>query len=364
MPTKDLHDEKPFDQATITKLEIFENYLTEWLPTFIFTKAIKKVYICDFFAGPGEDIIGIKGSPLRILDVIKKFEKEIKSNNRFEINIILNEKIKKKYDRLAGCVQEKLSSLNSIRDQIVVDIYNLDFEELFKKIKDDILQGPNLFFFDQNGVKYFNIDFINELETFRLTDYLFFLSSAYFIRFPFKNLFPDLNLDKDNIRTKDIHREIVETFRKKLPENSRTLLYHFSIKKEKNIYGLVFGSTHILAVEKFLTVAWDKNKINGEANFDIDSDMDTQLDLFTGQPKITKLAKFEKELEAFIIQKKIVTNKDIFLFTLEKGFIPKHVNAILKKLKESKHIDHFSYPKIGYNQIYNKMEEVVFRYIK
>ena len=35
MPIKDLHYEKPFDTATITKLEIFESYLTEWLGTFI-----------------------------------------------------------------------------------------------------------------------------------------------------------------------------------------------------------------------------------------------------------------------------------------------------------------------------------------
>lgn len=34
MGTKNLHD-KAFDDTTITKLEIFENYTKEWLPTFI-----------------------------------------------------------------------------------------------------------------------------------------------------------------------------------------------------------------------------------------------------------------------------------------------------------------------------------------
>jgi len=34
MASKDLHDEA-FDEATITKLEIFEKYLEAWLPTFI-----------------------------------------------------------------------------------------------------------------------------------------------------------------------------------------------------------------------------------------------------------------------------------------------------------------------------------------
>lgn len=68
-----------------------------------------------------------------------------------------------------------------------------------------------------------------------------------------------------------------------LPKDSKTKLYHFSIKKNRNIFGLVFGATHLFAVEKFLKVAWNENKTNGEANFDIDRDLDTQLDLFSGQ---------------------------------------------------------------------------------
>ena len=38
MPTRNLHDH-PFDEETILKLEIFEDYLKEWLPTFVMSHA-------------------------------------------------------------------------------------------------------------------------------------------------------------------------------------------------------------------------------------------------------------------------------------------------------------------------------------
>ncbi|CCK81267.1 three-Cys-motif partner protein TcmP [Desulfobacula toluolica] len=364
MPIKDLHDEKPFDSATITKLEIFENYLTEWLPTFIYSKNNNELNICDFFAGPGEDIMGMPGSPLRILEVLKKFETDIKQQ-KIKINLILNEQKKWKHDVLIKNIMDKTTSFNNeFQKRIKIHFFKEDFQNLFPRIKNNIINGPNLLFFDQNGVKHITLNLINELESFHQTDYLFFISSAFFKRFTFENIFPDLKFNKDDVKSKDIHRTIVEQFRTLLPQDSKTRLYHFSIKKNKNIHGLVFGSKHLLAVQKFLTVAWNKNKINGEANFDIDEDLDKQLDLFSRKPKITKLQKFEHNLNLFIKEKKVFTNQDIFHYTLEKGFTPKHATAVLKKLKNSNHIEHFSYAKIGYNQIYKYNEIITFRYIK
>lgn len=363
MPVQDLHDKKPFDSATITKLEIFENYLTEWLPTFLYNKNIKSLNICDFFAGPGKDITGIPGSPLRILEVLKKFEKDIRKT-KIEINLILNEKEQWKYESLEKNVNNKRSSFNNeLQNFIKLHFFKKDFQILFPKIKNQIINGPNLLFFDQNGVKHITLELIKELETFKQTDYLFFISSAFFIRFPFENIFPDLNLDKNKIKSTDIHRTIVDKFRELLPQDSETRLYPFSIKKKGNVHGLVFGSKHLLAVEKFLNVAWKENKINGEANFDINEDQNIQLDLFSSTPKATKLKKFEIDLKYFIKNKKAFTNKEILHYTLDKGFIPKHAKDVLINLR-GKHLKHFSYAKIGYKQIYKNNEIVTFEYIK
>jgi hypothetical protein len=38
------------------------------------------------------------------------------------------------------------------------------------------------------------------------------------------------------------------------------------------VNGLIFGSSHPLGMDKFLQVAWNKDVINGEADFDINRD--------------------------------------------------------------------------------------------
>lgn len=64
MASSKFHDE-PFDADTVTKLEIFETYLEEWLPVFIQTPSRHGIHVYDFFAGPGTDSEGTPGSPLR-----------------------------------------------------------------------------------------------------------------------------------------------------------------------------------------------------------------------------------------------------------------------------------------------------------
>ena len=62
MPIRNLH-RKPFDQATREKLELYREYLREWLPVFINGSSVDILQIFDFFAGPGFDVDGNPGSP-------------------------------------------------------------------------------------------------------------------------------------------------------------------------------------------------------------------------------------------------------------------------------------------------------------
>ncbi|KKK85629.1 hypothetical protein LCGC14_2771360, partial [marine sediment metagenome] len=59
----DFHN-KPFDDETILKLEIFRGYTREWLPVFLSKRTFSSVNIFDYFAGPGKDSHGQEGSPL------------------------------------------------------------------------------------------------------------------------------------------------------------------------------------------------------------------------------------------------------------------------------------------------------------
>lgn len=73
MPRQDIN-EKPFDEGTLTKLEIFQLYVREWLPVFLAREKIvwPQVHLFDFFCGSGTDSKGVAGSPLRILEELAK----------------------------------------------------------------------------------------------------------------------------------------------------------------------------------------------------------------------------------------------------------------------------------------------------
>ena len=51
MAFRNLH-QKPFDEGTRDKLELYRDYFCEWLPVFINGSAVDNVQVFDFFTGP------------------------------------------------------------------------------------------------------------------------------------------------------------------------------------------------------------------------------------------------------------------------------------------------------------------------
>jgi hypothetical protein len=93
MPVRNLH-QKPFDEGTRDKLELYRHYLREWLPVFINVSSVDILQIFDFFAGPGFDMDGIPGSSAITCEEIRnamiqtgkqrlKIIKEFLRNTRF-----------------------------------------------------------------------------------------------------------------------------------------------------------------------------------------------------------------------------------------------------------------------------------------
>ena len=359
MPVIDLHASK-FDEGTLAKLELFQDYLKEWLPVFIHTPNHSAINIIDFFAGSGADVAGNAGSPIRILEVIEKFTDSLIQKS-LKINIILNEYNLAKLNKLKELSVEKLNSNNFLSQSVTIKYENEDFKILFKKIAPRIKFDSNLIFIDQNGIKQVSPSILSILESFTRTDFLFFISSSYFLRFDFKDHHPDIKNCIEISKPANIHRQVAKYFQSKLPEASITRLYPFTIKKSSGYYGVVFGSKNSLAIEKFLNICWKKNEKNGEANFDIDEEFKLRQPSLFGPKKITKVQQFSKTLQNYLERKGEVTNKDILEFTLTRGFAPKQASQALKEMRDKKLIEHFSYPKIGYDQVYNKKEIVIFK---
>ncbi len=241
MAYKDLHD-SPFDETTIAKLEIFEDYAQAWIPTFVMSGA-NTICIFDFFAGTGYDKNLVDGSPIRILKKIKEqigniFQKNVKVKvyfNEWEPN----KKIQGKFELLKTACDNYLEDNKEVKRAIELNLYNENFENLFIELLPLIKQNPSLVYLDQNGIKFLSEKYFLELEKTTQTDFIYFLSASYFWRFGNSDEFKvHLDIDMEAAKKdpyKFIHRNIIEQLRIKLPTTSKLKLYPFSLKKGANI---------------------------------------------------------------------------------------------------------------------------------
>ncbi len=364
------HHIKPYDEGTLNKLEIFERYVQTWLPTFIMQQHIAEINIVDFFSGLGYDNEGTKGSPIRTLDKIDSFFGNLMQNNTI-INLYLNEFKTYKYEALKRNCDKYLENHKRLIRFVKIHYSNKDFNEIYKEIIAKTKNSPSLYIIDQSGIKFTSQENFNTLLNLKQTDFLFFISSSFFNRFSNEEEFGNhLEIKEKDLKENPynfIHRIVLEKYRSLIPVNSELKIFPFSIKKGANIYGIIFGSKHILGVEKFLQIVWNKNSINGEADYDIDEDnTKQQLVLNFENPsdtkKLTKIESFEEKLEEFIKANGITTNIELYNFTYTNGHISKHTNSLLKELKRLKKITYSGHTKISWIRV-KKNDIVEFKWL-
>ncbi|MEP2771973.1 MAG: three-Cys-motif partner protein TcmP [Fulvivirga sp.] len=373
MPYKDLHDE-PFDESTIAKLEIFEDYAQAWIPTFVM-QGKPVICIFDFFAGTGYDKNGIPGSPIRVLKKIQEQKGHLFQKN---VSVVLylnefepNKKKQKKFEQLTESCKNFMDTDKSLANKVEIKLFNEDFETLFPKLFKDIEKHPSLVYLDQNGIKYLSDKYFLELEKTQQTDFLYFVSASYFWRFGDSKEFK-MHFDIDVAEAKKhgykhIHRFVTEQLRNKLPNNTELKLYPFSLKKGANIHGVIFGAKHPRAVDKFLTIGWKRNGTNGDANFDIDEDAGkAQLSMFSEQ-KLTKKESFKRDVRELVLNGSLTNNFDLLAYTYAAGHIGKHASDCLLEMKRNKEIDFDGRsPLITYDCVHNykKRKQVFYKLIK
>lgn len=368
MSYKDLH-ENPFDDTTIAKLEIFEDYAQAWIPTFVMS-GTETICIFDFFSGTGYDKNGVEGSPIRILKKLKEHIGNIFQRN-VKVKVYLNEwepnkREQKKFELLQKACDIFFENNPDVKRAIELNLSNENFEELFPKLLPVIKKFPSLVYLDQNGIKFLSEKYFLELEKTRQTDFLYFVSASYFWRFGNSEEFK-IHLDIDMATAKKepykfIHRNIIEQIRNKLPDKTQLKLYPFSLRKGANIHGIIFGASHPRAVDKFLNVAWKRNEVNGEANFDIDDDKKkNQMELF-GEKKRTKLEDFQMNVRSKILTGEIKSNFELLEYAYNQGHIGNHASECLKNMKKKKEIHYeSSSPLVTYENVYKIKKKITYK---
>jgi three-Cys-motif partner protein len=358
MAIKDLH-ENAFDEATIIKLGIFEDYAKAWIPVFVM-RSSPTIRIFDFFAGPGYDKDGVAGSPIRIL---KKIKEHINNIIVKKVNFIVhfNEYDIEKFNLLSSVCNSYLDENDDLKNVVTLNLYNKDFDLVFNELLPLVNKQPSLVYLDQNGVKALSRihDFIDSKQT----DFLLFVSSSYIRRFGETEEFKKhLNIDLSSTKYRYVHRALIEKLKENIPSTSKLKLYPFSLKKGSNIYGIIFGASHPLAVDKFLSIAWKQNGTNGEANYDIDEDSKKiQFDVFNGKIP-TKLERFKSVVREKVLTGEIKSNYDLYNYTLEEGHIGSHAAECLKQMKKDNEV-YFdgSSPLVTYYNVYKNNKKTIYR---
>lgn len=325
-------DDKPFNEATLTKLNLYERYAREWLPVFLGERIIyPEIHICDFFSGSGTDSHGTWGSALRLLAVVREYRGLI-ATKPVTVTVHLSDKSEAKIERL----KERIGAESFDKLPIAIDVEASSFEKRFEQLHARLAMpdATNLLIVDQYGVKHLDSTF-EAIVRCPTTDFLAFVSSSWFQRFHSLPEVAKYLVDHRPEAWHLAHRAALDAYRKRLPQGSRYYLGEFSLKSGANIYGVVFGSAHPLGMAKFLGSAWKLDGINGSANFDVEREGifgESNLLLpFACTPK--KLEVFSEELNRGIRIHTIHDEMHILELCFRHGVTPQHASATLRQLK-------------------------------
>lgn len=352
MARKDFHNSK-FDKGTQSKLEVFKEYFKESFPVFLHSPFFEEIFIYDFFAGQGQNAEGEYGTAFNILSEIKPYCDEIRKSKK-KIYIILNDK--EEYETLKFNVLDFFNNCksNCNGECVFFEDKNLivkaeDFETYFPRIYPKMLarkKAAKILYFDPFRFIIDN-DILNKLINVPSADFICFVPSFYLKRFPdtpaFNKYINAQQIDIKNAKAVHCHRLIASYYNSLIPKDKEYYIGCFSVKKDSGYFGLIFGSNHTLAAEKFQKVCWKFDGVTGEADYNIDRELtyDKQGVLFVEDRIPLKIKQFNLDLENEILSGKITTDIDAYKYALKNRCLVKHAADRLKELMKEGKIEEF-----------------------
>jgi three-Cys-motif partner protein len=341
-----------FPEETQLKLAVFSECFREWFPVFIHNPFIKGIFIGDFFAGSGMDSSGNLGSPLLLLNEAKGANCEyckaaLRKNKR--VYFAFNENNKQKEADLELNVKifmDKCIKENCRREKCVYSYSNFghdDFKDVFYNDTKfpSVLAGDDYAKFillDQYGFSQIDEDVFLRLVNSPHTDFIFFISSSFIKRFKevecTKKYIDTAQIPFDESDPKECHRLIADYFEKLIPQDKNYYIHHFTIKKGANYWGLIFGTSHTLGMEKFLRVCWKKNVYSGDANFNKNDDF-TKDTLFYDEKHTNKKEIVREKIKQNILNGNISNNRAGLKFALKERCLPNLFLDVVTELEKS-----------------------------
>jgi len=334
------------------KVELYKTYLPIYLNILGKVSSVTKIYLFDLLCGEGIYQDGSKGSPIVALEAIKDY---YYSHNQTcpDMEVLLNDKgssqIEKgifKIDRVRN-----YCSRIAIPQNVQVTYCQKDFEAVYADALHRIRNDKNakgLFFIDPYGYKIIRPDHIREILSGRNAEVILFLPASNMYRFAEKSLqepFPGSEALREFLNTlfqgvnpafssvRDFIQQIKVKLRSKLSDLD-IYVDTFTLQRDyQNTYCLFFFTSSLLGFHKMLEAKWKLDTDQGQG-FTLDRTLPLWDELHVSD--------YPEKVLNFIRSAPFRTNKELYTFGLQEGYLPKHTNRVLSDQKKSHHIEVFS----------------------
>lgn len=320
------------------KIELLSRYMYRFLNIMNQNSYIQDVHLYDLFCGEGIYPNGEKGSPIIFLEKIKNlhFTNKAKSNPHVNFHCSFNDLDNEKLEKLKFEIKDK----NLFYEEIgSLHISNEDYAEILENVIDSLnkLKGSEkaFIFIDPYGYKKIKAGDIKRLISSKKSEALLFLPTQNMFRFEKKGTPESLQqfindlVPKDEWPESETGLSFIETLLDKFREylGNEYFVDSFIISRNTNQYFcLFFFTSHIRGFEKMLEAKWEIDEEDGRS-----WKQGMRSDLFANQEKTAKTKKLRSALYEFLGE--LRTNGELYEFGLSQGFLPKHVNSILKEFQ-------------------------------
>lgn len=325
------------------KVKLYGRYLSVYLSILHRAGFVKRIFIFDLFCGEGVYENNAKGSPIIALDCICNHYYSNKNsipNMTVWFNDIGKSKLEDGYkaDRI-----ERISKTMFIPDNVVIQFSKENYRKIFPNAINEIKSAQDargIFFIDPYGYKIIKPNDIRLMLEPGSTEVLLWLPTPQMYRYAeavfqndfhgsdplreflmelFGNSTPNFNSDFDFIE------QLKGRFRAYL-KDLNVFVDTFTLQRDvTNTYCLFFFTRNIKGFEKIVATKWDLDKERGKG-FTIEKTLNFLSEI--------ELSEYPKKLWAYIESAEYRTNKELFLYGLENGFLPKHTKNVLDTLKK------------------------------
>lgn len=320
------------------KIELLSRYMNRFLNIMNQNNYIHDVHLYDLFCGEGIYPNGGKGSPIIFLEKIKNlhFTNKAKSHPHIVFHCSFNDIDNEKLEKLSSTIQYK----NLHHEEMgPLSITNQDYKDKLSEVISTLekLKGSEkaFIFIDPYGYKEIKADDIKRLLFANNSEVLLFLPTQNMFRFESKGTPESLQkfiselVPIEEWPESETGLNFIETLLDKFREylGSKYFVDSFIITRGTNQYFcLFFFTSHIRGFEKMLESKWEIDEEQGRS-----WKQGMRSDLFADQEKIAKTEKLKSALYDYLDEER--TNGDLYEFGLNQGFLPRHVNSILKKFQ-------------------------------